>query len=59
MNHPGFDLDAAGNCRCGCGFNSDADHYERVTRGEDVYGFVPELADEQPSEIEARYLRAP
>jgi hypothetical protein len=38
--HP--DLDAAGNCKLGCGFNSDVEHYAAIARGEDVYGDVPE-----------------
>lgn len=38
------DTDAGGNCRyVGCDFNADIDYVERVTRGEDVYGDVPDI----------------
>lgn len=41
------DTDAGGNCRyVGCDYNADIDYVERVTRGEDVYGDVPETLND-------------
>lgn len=37
------DTDAAGNCRYGCGYNSEVAREAAIARGEDVYGHVPEL----------------
>jgi hypothetical protein len=47
------DLDAGGNCRHGCGFNSDVEHYAAIDRGEDVYGYVP---DSEPVPVPDRVL---
>jgi hypothetical protein len=51
--HPCSDTDAGGNCKAaGCAYNSDEAHYAAISRGEDVYGFVPELTDEPRSDEE-------
>lgn len=56
MSCPNHDIDAGGNCRA-CGYNSDIAYAEALARGEDVYGYVPEVSDEDRAAWEAEQER--
>lgn len=54
---PHFDTDAGGNCKApSCFYNSDEARYAAIARGEDVYGYVPELTDGELAKWEAERL---
>jgi len=51
---PNHNIDAGGNCHA-CGYNTDQAIADAVSRGEDPYGFVPdvEMTDEELAELRA------